>query len=48
LSNGGWVFSARAARDFKRLGPPVQRRVVNALDRLTGEPGAGDVVKLPT
>jgi mRNA-degrading endonuclease RelE of RelBE toxin-antitoxin system len=46
LSDGGWVFSARAARDFKRLDPPVQRRVVNALDRLTGEPAAGDVVKL--
>lgn len=46
MSDGGWVFSARAARDFKRLDPPVQRRVVNALDRLTGEPAAGDVVKL--
>lgn len=43
---GGWVFSARAGRDFKRLDPPVQRRIVGALDRLTGDPPAGDVVKL--
>jgi mRNA interferase RelE/StbE len=43
---GGWVFSARAGREFKRLDPPVQRRIVNALDRLTGDPSAGDVVKL--
>jgi mRNA-degrading endonuclease RelE of RelBE toxin-antitoxin system len=46
LSDGGWVFSARAGRDFKRLDPPVQRRIVNALDRLTGDPPTGDVVKL--
>lgn len=43
---GSWVFSARAGRDFKRLDPPVQRRVVAALDRLTGDPPAGDVVRL--
>jgi mRNA interferase RelE/StbE len=46
LSDGGWVFSARAGRDFKRLDRPVQRRIVGALDRLTGDPPAGDVVKL--
>jgi mRNA interferase RelE/StbE len=46
LSAGSWVFSARAGRDFKRLDPPVQRRIVDALDRLTGDPPAGDVVKL--
>jgi mRNA-degrading endonuclease RelE of RelBE toxin-antitoxin system len=47
LSDGsGWVFSARAGRDFKCLDPPVQRRIVSALDRLTGDPPAGDVVKL--
>jgi mRNA interferase RelE/StbE len=45
LSDGGWVVSARAGRDFKRLDPPVQRRIVNALDRLTGDPPTGDVVK---
>jgi mRNA interferase RelE/StbE len=45
-ASGGWVFSARAGRDFKRLDPPVQRRIVTALDRLTGDPPAGDVVKL--
>lgn len=46
MTDGGWVFSARAARDFKRLDPPVQRRVIAALDKLTGDPPAGDVVKL--
>lgn len=46
MSDGGWVFSARAGRDFKRLDRPVQRRIVSALDRLTGDPPAGDVVKL--
>jgi mRNA interferase RelE/StbE len=45
-ASGGWAFSARAGRDFKRLDPPVQRRIVTALDRLTGDPPAGDVVKL--
>ena len=47
MSDGpGWVFTARARRDLKRLDPPVQRRVVAALDRLTGDPPAGDVVRL--
>ena len=45
-ASGGWVFSARAGRDFKRLDPPIQRRIVSALDRLTSDPPAGDVVKL--
>ena len=45
-ASGGWVFSARAGRDFKRLDPPIQRRIVSALDRLTGDPPTGDVVKL--
>ena len=43
---GGWVFTGRARRDLQRLDPPIQRRIVDALDRLTGEPPAGDVVKL--
>jgi mRNA interferase RelE/StbE len=42
----GWVFTGRARRDFQRLDPPVQRRVIDALDRLTADPPAGDVVKL--
>ena len=41
-----YLFSTRARRDLKRLDPPVQRRVVAALDRLTGEQPAGDVVRL--
>ncbi len=42
----GWVFTGRARRDFQRLDPPVRRRITDALDRLTGEAPAGDVVKL--
>jgi mRNA interferase RelE/StbE len=42
-----YVFSARARRDLKRLDPPVQRRVVAALDALVGtDPPAGDIRKL--
>jgi len=43
---GGWVVTGRARRDLRRLDPPVQRRVIDALDRLTGDPPSGDVVKL--
>jgi len=47
LSDGArYVFAPRARRDLRRLDPPVQRRVVDALDRLTGDPPAGDVVRL--
>ncbi len=47
MSNSSdWVFAARAKRDLRRLDQPVQRRVIDALDRLVGDPPAGDVVKL--
>ncbi len=42
----GWVFTPRARRDFRRIDPPIQRRIIDALDVLTGELPAGDVVKL--
>ncbi len=42
----GWAFTGRAKRDFQRLDRPVQRRIIDGLDRLTGDPPAGDVVKL--
>lgn len=45
-ASGGWVFTARARRDFRRLDAPVQRRVTDALDRLVDDPPQGDVVKL--
>lgn len=45
-SGGGWVFSGRARRDLRRLDPPVQRRIIEALDRFTGDQPTGDVVKL--
>ncbi len=45
-ASGGWVFTARARRDFKRLDAPVQRRIADALDRLVGDPPIGDVVRL--
>jgi mRNA interferase RelE/StbE len=44
--SSGWVFTPRAKRDLRRLDQPVQRRVIDALDRLVGDPPAGDVVKL--
>jgi mRNA interferase RelE/StbE len=44
--SSGWVFTPRAKRDLRRLDQPVQRRVIAALDRLVGDPPAGDVVKL--
>jgi mRNA interferase RelE/StbE len=43
---GGWAFTGRARRDLQRLDQPVQRRIIDALDRLTGDPPSGDVVKL--
>lgn len=42
----GWVFTARARRDFRRLDPPIQRRITDALDRLVADPPVGDVAKL--
>lgn len=45
-SDGGWNFTPRARRDLRRLDRPIQRRVIEALDRLVGEPSVGDVVKL--
>lgn len=44
--SGGWAFTPRARKDMRRLDRPVQKRVVEALDRLVGDPPAGDVVKL--
>jgi mRNA interferase RelE/StbE len=47
LSNGaGYVFAPRARRDLRQLDPTVQRRIVDALDRLTADPPVGDVVRL--
>ncbi|MGH9030255.1 MAG: type II toxin-antitoxin system RelE family toxin [Acidimicrobiales bacterium] len=42
----GWVFTPRARRDLRRLDPPVQHRIIDALDRLAGNPPVGDVVRL--
>lgn len=42
----GWVFTPRARRDMRRLDRPLQARIIAALDRLVGDPPAGDVVKL--
>lgn len=45
---GGWhvEFTTRAARDVRRLDPPVRRRIYDALERLTSEHPSGDVIKL--
>lgn len=42
----GWSFTARARRDMRKLDRPVQRRVIEALDRLVAKPPQGDIVKL--
>ena len=48
MSGAGWryLFTSRARRDFKRLDPPTRKRVLAALERLIGDPPAGDVVRL--
>jgi mRNA interferase RelE/StbE len=43
---GSWSFTARARSDMRKLDRPVQRRVIEALDRLVAEPPQGDIVKL--
>jgi mRNA interferase RelE/StbE len=47
-SPAGWrvEFTIRAARDARRLDPPVRRRVYDALERLVGEHATGDVIRL--
>ncbi len=45
-ASAGWVFTARARRDLRRLDPPVQRRITRALDRLIADPPTGDVARL--
>ena len=46
--NSGWShqFTPPARRDLKRLDPPVQRRILDALDRFVADPRAGDSRKL--
>ena len=39
-------FSPRATREFRRLDVSTRRRIVEALDRLVGDPPQGDVKKL--
>jgi mRNA interferase RelE/StbE len=48
LSRGPWRvdFARRAERDMRRLDPPVQRRVLAALDRLAADDPSLDVLKL--
>ena len=44
----GWrVEIARPARrDLRRIDPPVRTRILDALDRLVGDPPAGNLIKL--
>lgn len=44
--SAGWVFTDRARRDVRRLDRQVAKRIVEALDRLCGDPPIADVVKL--
>lgn len=45
-SGDGWVLTGRARRDFRRLDPPIQRRITDALDRLVSGRPSGDIVRL--
>lgn len=38
--------ASNAARDLRKLDPPVRRRIVAAIDRLTAEPPTGDIRQL--
>lgn len=44
----GWrvEFTPKARRELRRTDPPVERRIVAALERLTAESPVGDLVKL--
>jgi mRNA interferase RelE/StbE len=48
LTEGPWSYSVTppARRDIKRLDPPIQRRVLNALDRFAADPGVTEIRKL--
>ena len=39
-------FAPRARRDLKRLDPPIQRRVLAAIEGLLDNPPSGDLRKL--
>lgn len=45
---GGWrvEFARRARRDLKRLDPPIQRRILAAIEGLLDDPPTGDNRKL--
>jgi len=47
-TGGGWrvQLTAAAGRDIKRLDPPVQARILAALDGLAAQPPAGDIKRL--
>jgi len=44
----GWSLrvASAARRDLKRLDPPVQRRILDALDSFVVDPRGGDIRKL--
>jgi mRNA interferase RelE/StbE len=44
----GWSLQVAppARRDLKRLDPPVQRRILDVLDRFLADPRSGDIRKL--
>jgi len=47
LSAGwSWQIAPPARRDLKRLDPPVQRRILDALEKFIVDPRGGDIRKL--
>jgi mRNA interferase RelE/StbE len=45
-SNWSHETTPPARRDLKRLDPPVQRRILDAIDRFVADPRAADIRKL--
>lgn len=41
-----YTVTPRARRDLRRLDPPVQQRIVGALDRFVQDPFSADIRKL--
>lgn len=44
----GWrvELTSRARRDLRRLDRPIRDRVLDAVDRITGDPPQGELVRL--
>lgn len=48
MAPSGWrvEFTTHAARDVRRLDPPVRRRIYDALEKVSRDQPVGDVIRL--